>query len=238
MEPVFVLVHSPLVGPFTWYPVKLQLQRRRRRVIVPKLRDDPRSRSPYWWQHAGSVTTAIDSLRDVQSVVLVGHSGAGALLPAIRDLAGRKVSGYIFVDAGIPTDGESRLGPRDRPTPFAEQLLPVLEAGGTFPNWTDEDLAPLIPDARLRHHLLAELHRGGLDFWTEPIPVFNGWPDAPPAFLHFSAAYDDAASRAQAEGWTYEKLAGGHFHMLVEPGAVAAALVSLYERATGNACAH
>ena len=33
-------------------------------------------------------------------MILAGHSGAGPLLPAIRQATGRAIAGYLFVDAG------------------------------------------------------------------------------------------------------------------------------------------
>ena len=72
-----------------------------------------------------------------------------------------------------------------------------------------------------------------LAFFTEPIPVFAGWPDAPCAFLQFSPAYDVPARRAREAGWRYREIAAGHFHMLVDPAAVADALLDLIEYPIG-----
>jgi hypothetical protein len=43
-------------------------------------------------------------------LVLVGHRGAGALLPAIRQESGRPVAAHLFVDADIPQESQSGLG--------------------------------------------------------------------------------------------------------------------------------
>jgi hypothetical protein len=50
--PAFVLIHSPLVGPFTWSPLADQLRKRRFDVIVPTLSDGGNAKLPYWKQHA------------------------------------------------------------------------------------------------------------------------------------------------------------------------------------------
>jgi hypothetical protein len=39
MQPVFVLVHSPSVGPLTWAPVADRLEARDQDSIVPSLLD-------------------------------------------------------------------------------------------------------------------------------------------------------------------------------------------------------
>src|SRR5262245_66626104 len=109
MKTVFVLVHSPLVGPFTWRLVADELQQRQFKAVVPALVDDGGHQAPFWKQHVDAVMQALDSLEVDSSIVIVGHSGAGALLPAIGHAASRPISAYIFVDAGIPSDGMSRL---------------------------------------------------------------------------------------------------------------------------------
>ncbi len=84
--------------------------------------------------------------------------GAAALLPANRQALGRLVAGYIFVDAGIHRDGLTRLGMMDLEAPeFAAQLRTHLAAGGRFPEWADQHLRPILPDARLRQRLLEEV---------------------------------------------------------------------------------
>lgn len=109
-----------------------------------------------------------------------------------------------------------------------------LEAGERWPQWTDADLKPIVPDTDVHRTLLAELHPQPLAYYAEPLSVFEGWPDAPCAYLHFSPPYNGAAERAQQIGWLYRKLDGGHFHMLVEPQTVANALLELTE-IMGNA---
>jgi pimeloyl-ACP methyl ester carboxylesterase len=39
--------------------------------------------------------------------VLIGHSGAGPLLPLAGARAGIRVQGYVFVDARLPAPGQS-----------------------------------------------------------------------------------------------------------------------------------
>src|SRR3954469_17423614 len=104
----FVLIHSPLVGPLTWQPVADELRRMGAAVVVPSLRDADPHAGPYWQAHAHAVVDAINRLAPTEPPVLVGHSGAGVLLPAVRATLGRPVAAYIFADAGIPEDGKSR----------------------------------------------------------------------------------------------------------------------------------
>jgi soluble lytic murein transglycosylase-like protein len=159
-------------------------------------------------------------------LVLAGHSGAGALLPAIRQAIGRPVAGYIFVDAGIPIDGRSRLASFGEGE-AADEFRRFLAGGGRFPTWTAAELAEILPAAAVAAALAADLRPRGRPFWDEPIPVFKGWPDAPCGYLLFSDSYRSEAAQARAMGWPTRELPGGHFHMLVEPQAVAEALLDL-----------
>jgi hypothetical protein len=228
MSDLFVLVHSPLVGPLTWALVAEALHRRRIDTLVPVLRDTEDSDRPFWQQEIASVTQALAAVPADRTLVLVGHSGAGALLPAIGQTAGHRISTYIFVDAGLPLDGMSRLEEMIVSAPeLAQQLRAHLAAGGRFPTWSEEDLRDVVPDARLRQRLVAELQPRPLAFFTEPIPGFARGSDARCAYLQFGTAYAGAGERAQRNGWAYRHLAGGHFHMLVDPAGVTAALIDL-----------
>jgi pimeloyl-ACP methyl ester carboxylesterase len=229
---VFVLVHSPLVGPFTWTPVATALRQAGHEVVVPVLEDLEYSAQLYWQQHVTAAARTLRPRPDDHRLILVGHSGAGPLLPAMAQAARHPVAAYIFVDAGIPTDGASRLDLMAQEAPaWAAEFRAELAAGGVFPTWTDDDLRALVPDADWRRALLAELRPRSLAFFWEPIRVFAGWPDAPCAYLQFSAAYDAPAAQARRRGWAYRQIDAGHFHMLVDPAGVADALLALAEQA-------
>jgi hypothetical protein len=227
MDTAFVLIHSPLVGPLTWSLVAETLARQGIKTILPALTDVGNG-SPFWRQHAEAVARSVEQHPPDLPLVLVGHSGAGPLLPVIGQQIGRPIGAYLFVDAGIPVDGQCRLDLMASEDPaFARGFREHLIAGGHFPTWTDDDLAAILPEPRPRQQLIAELRPRALAFFAEPIPVFAGWPDAPCAYLQFSSAYDVPAQRARDAGWPYRAIAAGHFHMLVDPVAVADALLDL-----------
>jgi hypothetical protein len=161
-------------------------------------------------------------------LVLVGHSGAGPLLPAIKHLAEREVDLYVYVDAGIPVDGAGRLDLLRSELPeVAGSLEQHLNAGGRYPEWGDQDLREALPDDEQRRQMLAEMQPRDLTFWTEPLPVFDGWPDAPCAYLQLSRGYAVPAERARTDGWLVHAVDAGHFHMLVDPIAVTDILFDL-----------
>lgn len=227
MAPVFALIHSPVVGPFTWELVAEALRRRGFEVLVPDLRDSEESGEPFWKQHAESAAGSLRDVPDDQPLILVGHSGAGALLPAIRQALGRPVAAYLFVDARIHVQERNRLDTFDEPG--RSKFRAFLESGGRFPTWTDEMLSQDLPDPALRERVIRELRPRALAYWIEPIPVFAEWPDAPCAYLWFSPSYEAAATRARRAGWPLREMRAGHFHLLVDPEDVADALLELAE---------
>jgi hypothetical protein len=218
---VYVLLHSPLVGGLTWTLVANQLRQLGQSVMVPILSDSAASKEPFWKQHAESVAQALIHMPRNQRLVLVAHSGAGPLLPAIRQCIANPIHAYVFVDAGIPRDGATRLELMKSEDPeWANQFEVKLRRGAKFPTWSSEDLREIVPDENLRKQLVAEVHPRGLDFFSEPIPVFDGWPDAPCVYIQFSAPYESPAARARQSGWATYELRTGHFHMLVDPEAI------------------
>ena len=221
---MLALIHSPLMGSLTWTRTAAVMSAHGVPVALPELRDDPSSSVPYWQQQAESAARSLRALPPGGPFILIGHSGAGSLLPAIRQALGGPVAGYVFVDAGLPVEGQSRLATfGDSQASFRQ----YLETGGRFPAWTTADLQEIVPDAALAEQLAADQRPRALPFWEEPIPVFSGWPDAPGAYLLLTETYRRDAGRARAMGWPSRELPGGHFDMLVKPQAVADALLDL-----------
>lgn len=199
-ESAFVLVHSPLVGPTTWAPVTRELERRGRVAVVPSLLGVAEASEPQWRHVPDAVRTATSHLP--QRIVLVGHSGAGLLLPVIADASDNEVAATVFVDSFLPPPtGRLELGP---PT-FMNQLR-AMATGGVLPRWSDwfgaDAMRRLVPDARLRADLEAEMPCLPLSYFRATVPVPDDWPNRPCGYLLLSAvAYGESAAQARAYGW-------------------------------------
>ncbi len=231
-----VLAHSPLVGPESWGRLPDALRDSGGEDLQLVVLDAEDQRPPYATAYVASAARQLAAAAPRGPVVLVGHSGAGYLLPQIgatQRSARRTVGGYVFFDAGVPHGkGATRLGlMRTEDAQFAAELQAELEAGGTFPTWTDEDLAELIPDDAVRRGLVGALRPRGLDFFTEPLPFPADWPDAPCGFVQLSSAYAAPARVARSRGWQVADWpadgAGGHFAACADPVRVAALLLDL-----------
>jgi thioesterase domain-containing protein len=225
----YVLVHSPVVGPATWEPVARELRNRGHPAVVPALSPPVGLRPPYLPTHATEVVAAVrgSAHGGEAAVILAGHSGAGPRLPAIgRQLrrAGFPVAAYMFVDAGLPSDGAT---PRSTaPAEFVDLLDSLATGGRMLPRWSewwgDGALARIVPDAAVRATLEAELRPVPVDLFDEPVPVPARWPDAPCGYVSFT--YEHEAVEAEARGWPVVRHAGDHLALVTQPAVTAHAL--------------
>ena len=216
----FVLVHSPVTGPSTWQRVAAELTERGHRVALPAT--PPAATSLGWAAFVGSVVVLARGLR---SPVVVGHSGAGPLLPLIGDRL--HASALVFVDSDIPPEsGEAPLAP-----PEFLEFLRGLAGGGRLPPWSEwfgpDAMAELIPDEDIRAVVLAELPALPLSFFEDRVPVPAGWTASRCGYVLLSEVYIEQAAKAEASGWPVVRLAGGHLDIVTRPEAVTEAIVSV-----------
>jgi len=215
------LIHSPLVGPATWTLVAEALRSSGHRVATPAASAWGVERA----DDAGLGARIVDQLAPARSErwALVGHSGAGGLLPAIAD-AGLDVAAALFVDAVLPHPGQSWLETAP-PALRAEVLNSAREAhAAPWPEWFAPALLErLLPDRAMREAFAAECEPIPLDYLTAPSPRPSAWPPAACAYLQLSDGYD-AETEAAARHWPVERLPLHHLAMLTEPAKVAAAI--------------
>lgn len=223
--PAVALIHSPLAGPSTWIGVAGELRARGTQVAVPDIRDGA--------EHGGTVADVVSAaaaqLPDAD-LVLVGHSGAGILLPAIAAASGRRAAGLVFVDAHLPRGaGEIPVSPDG----YVELIAP-LAVDGVLPRWADwwaTALERLVPDPGTRAALRAEMPRLPLRYFSETVRIPPDWTDVPCAYVRLSEAFEAVAADAEDRGWPVVRFAGGHLHLAVDPAAVAAAILSVLPNA-------
>jgi pimeloyl-ACP methyl ester carboxylesterase len=218
VEPTFVLIPSPLLGPATWESTARVFEQRGRQVAVASLEAVATSAAPYW---PAGVDAIVRSAGD-GPVVLVPHSNAGLFVPAVVDELGDRVQNVVFVDAAVP--GTGAVAPR-------EFLARLVDANGLLPPWTrwwgEADIAELFPSAEVRAMVEAEQPRLPLAYYDQLPPAPDGWDRPRCAYLWFGEPYDTTAELASARGWTARHLPGNHLHMLSDPDGVADAVLDL-----------
>jgi hypothetical protein len=207
--PVFVLVHSPLVGPSTWHPVARELEGNGRVALVPSLVDLARAPAPQWEHACRAVRASTAHVRG--PVILAGHSGAGLLLPTIAERLSCPVGGLLFVDTFLPPPtGTAALAPPE----FLDDLR-ARARGGVLPPWHrwfgENALRGLVPDDAMRATLEAEIPRLPVSYFEGRPPVPEGWDRRRCAYLLLSEEpYSAAADDAKARGWPTAALPGAH----------------------------
>ncbi|QBD75478.1 alpha/beta hydrolase [Ktedonosporobacter rubrisoli] len=231
MDALIVLVHSPLVGPFSWSLVAEHLQNAGFSVLVPTLTDSGITPPAYWQQYAASLQQALAPIPQERPLILIGHSGAGYFLPVLAQATHHPIKAYIFADAGLPHPDQSQLDELQNKAPaIAQQLRQLLTQGASFPDWKFEEMGEIVPDENTRRLLLAEMQPRSFDYFAEVMPSVPGWPDAPCAYLLFTQSYLPYFEQAHSAGWPCRRLEAQHFHMLVDPVSVSTALVELIKQ--------
>jgi pimeloyl-ACP methyl ester carboxylesterase len=215
-----LFVHSPVVGPSTWTYTAEVLQKNGFRCVVPDLTRVAPMGGPYYPKYATAAAAAVDE--GTGPVVVVGHSAAGALLPAIAEAVGERARGAVFVDAMLPQPGRSWF---DTAPPGLEAQLRGLAEHGVLPPWHEwfppGALAELVPDPVRRRHLIAEIRRLPVAYFDEPAPPARFADSVACAFLRLGAPFDAAADKAQRLGWWVTRRDWDHLRMVSAPDAVA-----------------
>ncbi|MEJ0043534.1 MAG: hypothetical protein WDM81_15530 [Rhizomicrobium sp.] len=210
----FVLLHSPLVGPASWARLAPLLRGRGHGVAVPDLTPLMAGEGPYYPALAEAAASAVSD-----NSILVVHSGAGALVPAVAALA--PLRGAIFVDALLPHPGASWFA--GVPEPLGAKLRGLVRTAGCRPWhawWPKGAMEALLPDRALGAAFMAEQGEVPLAYLDEVAPAIIPLT-TPSAYLQLSEAYREDADAAESEGWPVARLALSHLAMLTHADAVA-----------------
>jgi pimeloyl-ACP methyl ester carboxylesterase len=223
-DETLVFVHSPLVGPLTWRAVADRFTAAGRRTRLPDLTGAIAGPAPYLPRIAAAVTEVADQAG--APIVLIGHSGAGPLLPGIAGAVGVPVRALVYVDAGLPYPGQTWF---ERAPADLVAHLRDLASDGSLPPWHEwfpaDALAGLLPDPELRDRFTAELVSLPLDYFNERMPPAD-W-SGPAGYLLLSEAYRGDATRATGRGLPVVEQVIDHLAMLTAPDPVTAALREL-----------
>jgi pimeloyl-ACP methyl ester carboxylesterase len=222
--PAVVLVHSPYLGPASLRPLADALAADGIESCLVDLRVTV-SAAPVHQRLIGAFADAMDDVELAEPAVLVGHSGAGPLLPAFAAELDELVAGLVYVDAELPTPGRSFR--ELHPGRFAELRASARE--GQLPRWSDwftpNPLAQLVSDEAMRAEMLDEEPEVAVEFLKEQRPSAQ-W-DGPSGYLLLTEVYAEHAAAARELGWPVRELASNHLAPATDPVPVAAALTSL-----------
>jgi hypothetical protein len=214
-----ILVHSPLVGASTWRGTARSLNRRGWRCRTPSP-----AGLPAWHDWADRLPLGElpgDAPHD-DPVVVVGHSAAGLLLPAVA--ARVAATALIFVDAQLPP-ASGVVPPVD--DEFLGFVRTLADEDGRLPPWSawwgDAVMERLVPDPAARAEFEDELP--GLDLrWFDDRAAVPSWRHLRSGYVQLSPRFEPVAEAARADGWPVRVLDGSHVEPVVAPDVVATAI--------------
>lgn len=217
-----MLVHSPYLGPASWRPTEVELSAAGYRVQVPDLRASVRH-EPCAASFVAATRAALDRVRG--DVVLVGHSRAGPLLPAVAHDR-PPLTAVLYVDATLPHPGSSWS---EQAPPERVAAMRRLGASGRLPRWSDwwdpSAFEDLVPDAASRRTVIDDMPRVPAGFLDERMPDVE-WR-GPAGYLQLSEAYAAFADTARGLGWPVETCALDHLAIVTAPAQVASGIVTV-----------
>jgi pimeloyl-ACP methyl ester carboxylesterase len=220
-----VLAHSPFLGPASLRPLADALAALGHPAVLLDLRPSVVT-PPVHQVLLGSFADAMSEELLDGPVVLVGHSGAGPLLPAFADALEEAVTGLVFVDAGLPTPGRAW---RDTVPSELYQHLRGLSREGRLPRWqrwfTPDPLVELVADAELRAAIADEAPEVPIAFLKEERPDVE-W-NGPAGYVQLSDAYTADAREADARGWPVRRLDSHHLAPATDAEPVAQAILAV-----------
>lgn len=171
---------------------------------------------------------ALEATPDGGPVVLVGHSGAGVLLPFIASRLTPPPKRLLFVDAGLPPASGAVQLADDQFRTFLDGLVDhegMLRPWSRW--WGEEAMQALVPDVDRRSAVESDIPRLPIRYYDHVTEVPRDWTQLPAAYLLLSEGYRGPCDDARSRGWQVMELSGNHLHMVVDPAAVADALIEL-----------
>lgn len=165
------------------------------------------------------------AVRDDRPDLVVTHSNGGRY--AALAAPGIPV---VHVDAALPPASGEEVPMA--PAAMLEHLAALADRDGLLPPWSrwwpEEDFAPVLPDPAARADLRDHEARMPLSYFRSRLGAPAGWAGQPQAYLAFGDTYADETAFAREQGWPTAVLEGArHLHHLVDPDAVARAVLDL-----------
>lgn len=225
--PTILLIHGTWTGGFLWQKLRAPLAARGHTVFTPTLtglgeRAHLLTRQTDLDTHIRDLTAVVEYER-LDDIVVVAHSYGGMLATALADRLPGRIAAAVFINAGLPKDGETMLD--FQTAERIAELMALVEAEGdgfrvprrlllkTGLNDPAEEAAFL---ARTCDHPLRAL--------TTPLAVGDGLAKVSQKLHvtseHASKRFSDDHEWATAQAdWQTAKLGVSHFPMLTDPEA-------------------
>jgi pimeloyl-ACP methyl ester carboxylesterase len=226
----FLLVPGAWLGGWCWRYVAADLRANAHTVIPATLtglgeRAHLLSREIDLDTHISDIV-AMFEYRELHDVILVGHSYGGTVITGVAERVPDRIQRLVYLDASVPRDGDSNdtvIGPV-----MAEQLRASAVSEGE--GWKVPPAPYVVGQLSghpLREWVTARLKPHPLRPFAEPVRLSSAEAAGlPRAFIQTTESdlYRGLIARARQAGWYCQEIGGGHYAMITEPNAVAAAL--------------
>jgi len=230
----FVLVHGAWHGGWCWSPVAERLRAQGHACLAPTLRGLAHRRAALTPQldadaHVDDVADLFEVL-DLSDAVLVLHSYAGLLGPALLARLRCRLRHIAWIEAVLPAPGQRMLD-LIVPEAAARYARTVRDSGDGWRMPPPDPLQFHLPQPGLAAEIADRLTPHPWRSFTHPVRAAQD--DVlrfPGSYLLASdrdpQPYAGCAAQARAAGWTVRQAPGGHLLMLTQPDAVASFLLA------------
>jgi pimeloyl-ACP methyl ester carboxylesterase len=217
----FVLVHGAWAGGWAWTRVADRLTAKGHRVIAPTL--SGLGERSHLAAGVIDLTTHVNDVvgefkwKDLDRVVLVGHSYGGFVITGAAERVGERVASIVYVDAFIPEDGKSFVDLAEGWEFGGAQVPPPPTSEGDYFRETDRAWV----DAKATPQPTAT--------FTERLRVTGAYQRVPRKTFVRATGWDgpfaETVNALRSEpGWTVHEVACGHDIAIDMPEDLAAIL--------------
>ena len=239
----FVLVHPAWFGGWSWKKLAPLLADAGHSVHTPTL-TGLGERSHLAAPDIGLGTHVEDVVQvllfeDLHDVILVGSSSSGAVITGVAGRAPERIGRIVYLDAFVPTDGQSvvDLIPQERQA-ARDQLTESEGDGWLVPRFSPQPWEEFVPaswgvtdEADLRW-IIDRLRPTPVGHLKEPVQLRSSDADAiPRVYIRTdwpNGTFDRHAADAESSaGWEVRTLATPHLPQLTHPRELAALLLDL-----------
>jgi pimeloyl-ACP methyl ester carboxylesterase len=220
----FVLVHGAWAGGWDWLRVTPYLTAKGHHVYAPTLsglgeRSHLASETITLSTHIQDIVNEI-KYKDLDAVVLVGHSYAGFVITGVAELIPERIASIVYLDAFIPEDNQAFVDIAS----WIDTSAKVVDAPPTSPGDYLEETDRTWVDSKATAQPIGT--------FTEKLRVTGAYQRVPKkTFIRatgWDGPFDDAVSVARADpSWQVYEIVCGHDVPIDKPKELATMLESV-----------
>ena len=240
-----VFIHPAWFGGWCWRDVARPLRLAGHEVWTPTLTGF--GERAHLATPAVTLGTHVDDVigllefEDLHDVTLVGSSSAGTVITAVADRCPERVARLVYLDAFVPSDGQSTLDllPPDRAAGL-ERLVQSEGGGWQLPRFGPPPWEMIlremwhVTDEEKVQWVLPRLRPAPFAHFTEPVRLMNAAAADRISRVYIRcvntgpAPFDHPAALAQTSpGWEYRAMQTYHIPFITNPDEVARAMLDI-----------